>query len=152
MKVFCFSIRQLLGITAYFAAVFASLMFASGLWVQLWGSFTIFVLLVSLVGMFVARGEQRAFWIGFFTFGCAYLALLHGFLNQFQGVLITRWFHVLSSVFPYRYGPPGDAGIQIGQGWWSFTETIAHFAFTNLFAFVGGSVGRLIFSRSQNTE
>ena len=71
-----FGLRQLFLWTAAVALGLVALRSASANWVAAIMALTLYVLAVSVLLVVFRRGPQRAYWIGFATFGWLYLLLL----------------------------------------------------------------------------
>lgn len=73
MRSFRFTIGALMGLVALVAVGFAALRSSSPIWASAIFTATIFLLLAGVVGAFAHRGPSRPVWLGFATFGSAYL-------------------------------------------------------------------------------
>lgn len=75
MPRFQFSLRALLGATAFVAVACSTLLYASATIASVVFTLTVVVLLAAVAAALFRRGAARAFWVGFAIFGWAYLLL-----------------------------------------------------------------------------
>ena len=76
MPRFQFSLRALLGATAFVAVACSTLLYASGTIASVVFTVTVIVLLAAIVAALFRQGTARAFWVGFAIFGWSYVWLV----------------------------------------------------------------------------
>ena len=70
-----FSLLWLMALVLLVAVGFAALGNPTGLWASALFTLAVFLLCVAVLGAVFRHGRRRAFWVGFATFGLAYLVL-----------------------------------------------------------------------------
>jgi hypothetical protein len=159
------SLAGMLGVVAVIAIGLASLVSATVFWTSAASTVTLAVLLGALVGTMLLRGPERAYAVGFATFGWAYLLLVNwSWIGaQFGHDLTGGLGDLAESLFPTEPEPPSAApgrapttasltwmehslqrNIKIGN----FVQ-IFRLTMTLLFALLGGFVALGFFDRSQ---
>ena len=152
-----FSIRSALCVVAMVAIGLAGLRSGTWIWSRLLFTLTFALHLTAILGVVYRKGARRAFWLGFATFGWAYLVAANVTVFQVAG------FQLLSKhadYLPRELVPDGDvhSGINLGTEHLisvsSFGQIVSSLT-TLLFAGIGGLVGRFFFytsdfSRSAN--
>jgi hypothetical protein len=154
MKRFRTSIMGMVLVVAAFAMAFAALRSASDLWFSAVYTFTVVLLLLTVIVARFRRGDEKAFWFGFAVFGWGFFLLGFGL-----------WMNPLAS-FDFEEGEPSrlnpnlltsraifvvvtrlrthaDAVQDIEKITWN-TIGIAHLLITMVLAVCGGMIGALL--------
>ena len=127
--------RGLMAAIVLLAVAFAGLRSPTPLWANLWFSLILAALIFSVTAAVYRKGEQRAFWVGFATFGWVYFVLA-----------LAPWFHteigfqlfsttILDVLAPYivqkeyllrsyvgSFNPPFDPGVPSPWQHWNLPE------------------------------
>jgi hypothetical protein len=152
MKQFRTSILGLLVVVAAFALAFAALRSASDLWFGAVYTFTVVLLLVTVIVARFRRGDEKAFWFGFAVFGWGFFLLGFGpwmipLENLEEGepgrlnpsLLTSKAIFFL--VHSLRKEPDGLNDIEKIT---ANTMGIAHLMITLIVAICGGLIGALV--------
>jgi hypothetical protein len=101
MRRFRFSVRGLMMLIVFLGSAFAGLRSPTPFWANIWFSLVLTVLVLAVPAAVYRRGERRAFWVGFATFGWVYFVLSMGpwFQNEIGFQLFTTT--VLDLLSPY---------------------------------------------------
>jgi hypothetical protein len=78
MRRFRFSLRALMVSIVLLGLAFAGLRSSTPLWANIWFSFSLAMLTLAVPVAVYRHGEQRAFWVGFATFGWVYFIVSLG--------------------------------------------------------------------------
>jgi hypothetical protein len=155
-----FSLLGIMGIVAFVALAFASLIRPSYLWISIVWTAAIGFLAISVVAAVARRGESRCFWASFALFGWGYMALTLGpwFEDRTGELLATRLLldsigHRLGYTVPDHSGLPGIwVNLPYAQGQPPSRDPIhyclflvsGHSLLAIMMAFGGGCLGRLL--------
>ncbi len=101
MQRFRFSLRGLMVAIVLLGVAFAGLRSPTPIWANIWFSFSLVMLTLSLPAAVYRQGEKRAFWIGFASFGWVYFVatLAPWFQTEFGFQLVTTT--LLDLLAPY---------------------------------------------------
>ena len=107
------TIASMLVIVALLALGMAALFSAAGFWISVVATLTLGMLLCTVLGAILLRGEERAFCLGFSLFAAVYLVLVDWdwIGGQFGHDLTAALTELAEWVHPNRPrpGPPGRA-------------------------------------------
>jgi hypothetical protein len=101
MRRFRFSIGSMMALIVVLGVAFAALHFPTPLWANIWFSSALAAVTFAIPAAVYNRGEQRAFWVGFATFGWVYFIAAMGpwFHEQTGFQLVTTT--ILDLMAPY---------------------------------------------------
>jgi hypothetical protein len=101
MHRFQFSIRVIMGLIVVVGLAFAALHFPTPLWANVWFSFALASVTFAIPAAVYSRGQQRAFWVGFATFGWVYFVASMGPWFQFETGFQLVTTTILDLMAPY---------------------------------------------------
>jgi len=141
----------MLALVAVAALGCAAMRSGSWLWASVTFTMTLGFLGLAIVGAIYHRGERRAFWLGFATFGWIYLYMAFSTSTRIvENQLISKQ---AAAYLRNLVQPETNAGLSLDVGGsrlgvFSFTQ-IVHSLFIMAFALVGGVLASWVYRASE---
>jgi hypothetical protein len=135
MRRFRYSVGSFMLIIVLLAAAFAALRTPTPLWANVWFSIDVAALVLAIAAAFYRRGTERAFWVGFASFGWVYfvMALAPWFQTEMGFQLLSTT--ILDVMAPYivqkdylvrtyvgAFNPPSPPAEMTAWQAWNFPE------------------------------
>jgi hypothetical protein len=152
---FRFSLRSVLVMVALSALGTAALVQASQYWLCAIGSLSVALLLTGVTLAINTKGGQRAFWIGFLTWGLLYLAAVW-FVWQWEAghapgaLATTEMLRLVYNAITREVPVSMPAGWPTQTMWipeWDTFKATGHLLWAWVLAWIGGVVGRAMYVR-----
>jgi hypothetical protein len=129
-----FSLASLMAVVFFIALGIAALLNATALWASVLFMFTVALMSAAILGAIACRGRTRMTWAGVAIFGWVYLGIVFGPLPNGNGTTIPP----LPTMVLYEYV--------------MHLKRIVHSFGALIFAFIGGFIGRIFYSRDARTN